>query len=677
MSQLDKNREQSISKIQFKNPKLISKDTTNTSSIREIVIIKDKTTSSSTKLSDVFKFLPNGLVHKEETGMGATTLELKCKRNSIIVEPIKITASSKAYKHSKSAKTKVLYVGSETKFHPNKVSKSAIEQYANSARIKYKKIIVVADSLYKVIDAIGEDVFKDYFLLMDEADSFQMDSTFRRSMEECMSYYKRFEPKNRCLLSSTLLDFSDPDLIDEPQTVIKYDQPSVRDIDVIFNSGKNLLGAVVERIRKLIVGSPKEKILVAYNSVSGCFDIAEHLVKEEMNSRNKIAILCSLNSKSKVEVYFKELESDKLPNKVNFITSAYFTGFDLNEPYHLISISENKRVIHSLSDKKLKQIAGRCRKKLLSETIIHDMVPLNSKIVEVSKEELLEAAQVQLDSIKCIERQYNKSRILKEIFLQVTDSLINSLEKNGYQYVRINPNTNQAEISYLNIDASLELNRTRFELYKNYTALTFKLQEQGHTVNFIFSQNEEEVDKLDVEKQDRISKIESMIGLLREVKSERDLYQLEGLKGLDSLQKKILNNFKELYGHIDSEQILDMISKVSQKRDSRELNRLIWSAIYSIMADDHIYKGRIEKYFKIGARYSPEEILKRMNLAHMEANINTQFKTNRSAVNYLKRIFMCKRYNDSTYCLISNNPYEFKISKFKTENINYILQEIE
>jgi hypothetical protein len=648
--------------------------------IRNLILIekfKDNASGKTTKLSQVMKFLPNGLVHKEETGMGATTLELKSKRNSIIVEPIKITASSKAYKHSKSAKTKVLYVGSETKFHPGKVSKGAIEQYANSQKIKYKKIIVVADSLYKVIDAIGEDVFKDYFLLIDEADSFQMDSTFRRSMEECMSYYKRFKPQNRCLLSSTLLDFSDPDLIDEPKTVIKYDQPTIRDIDVIFNSGKNLLGAAIERIRKLLNESSKDKILIAYNSVSGCYDMAEHLVKEEIVKRNQIAILCSLNSKSKVDIYFKELESDKLPNKINFITSAYFTGFDLNESYHLISISENKRVIHSLSDKRLKQIAGRCRKKLLSETIIHDMVPLNSKIAEVSKEELLEAAQVQLDSIKCIEKQYNRSRILKEIFLQVTDSLINSLEKNGYQYIRINPNTNKAEISYLNIDANLELNRTRFELYKNYNSLNYKLQEQGHKVNFTFSQNEEEVDKLDVEKQDRITKIESMIGLLRGVKSERDLYQLEGLKGLDSLQKKILNNFKELYGHIDSEQILDMISEVSQKRDSRELNRLIWAATYSIMPDDHIYKGRMDKYFKIGARYSPDEIQKRMNLVHIEANINTQFRTNRSAVNYLKRIFNCKRYNDSTYGLISSNPYDFKIAKYKTENIDHILEEIE
>jgi len=51
----------------------------------------------SNGLGHAFKFLSHGLVHKEETGMGATTLELKANRNSIIVEPIKIKASSKPF----------------------------------------------------------------------------------------------------------------------------------------------------------------------------------------------------------------------------------------------------------------------------------------------------------------------------------------------------------------------------------------------------------------------------------------------------------------------------------------------------------------------------------------------------------------------------------------------------
>ena len=41
------------------------------------------------KLSDVFETTPYGLIKKNRTGVGATTLELKCPRNSIIVVPTK------------------------------------------------------------------------------------------------------------------------------------------------------------------------------------------------------------------------------------------------------------------------------------------------------------------------------------------------------------------------------------------------------------------------------------------------------------------------------------------------------------------------------------------------------------------------------------------------------------
>lgn len=83
----------------------------------------------TTHLSDVFNYIPHGIVHKEETGMGATYLELETKRNSIIVEPIKITASSKAQQHN------ALYVGTKTEFHPKNTSTNNIIGYVNSNNI--------------------------------------------------------------------------------------------------------------------------------------------------------------------------------------------------------------------------------------------------------------------------------------------------------------------------------------------------------------------------------------------------------------------------------------------------------------------------------------------------------------------------------------------------------------
>lgn len=255
------------------NKELIVKETSEGKS-KEYIIKKYKDDSTqAVKLSEVFtNELPSGLVYKEETGMGATTLELTTPRNSIIVEPIKITASSKAFKH------KALYVGSVTKYHRNKVQIKDIKAYIEDDSISPKKIVVVADSLYRVITAIGEAAYKDYFLLIDEIDSFQMDSSFRRSMEGCMDIYKRFPIANRAMVSSTPLIFSDPILSEEPVTTIKYDEPTYRTINLFYS--ENLKGGAVDKIKELLTSYPNDKILVAYNSVAGCYELAEFLVKK-------------------------------------------------------------------------------------------------------------------------------------------------------------------------------------------------------------------------------------------------------------------------------------------------------------------------------------------------------------------------------------------------------------
>ena len=182
----------------IKKPSLVISDIQETN--QRIITIRKETEAGVTHLSDVFSALPNGLVHKTETGMGATTLELSTLRNSIIVEPIIITASSKVYFNNKKSNIKALYIGSETKYHKKKINPIDIIKYINDSNIPVKKIVVVADSLKKVIDTLTANkvsVFKDYFILIDEIDSFQLDSTFRKSMDYCIEIYKKFKESNQ------------------------------------------------------------------------------------------------------------------------------------------------------------------------------------------------------------------------------------------------------------------------------------------------------------------------------------------------------------------------------------------------------------------------------------------------------------------------------------------------
>lgn len=130
------------------NTSLILKDES-TEKGRELIIKRHNAQENKdTKLGDVFDFLPSGLVYKDETGLGATTLELNSQRHSIIVEPIKITASSKAWHHY------ALYISSETKYHKEPTYKPTILKYLKKETETRKKIVVVADSLRRLIWAI-------------------------------------------------------------------------------------------------------------------------------------------------------------------------------------------------------------------------------------------------------------------------------------------------------------------------------------------------------------------------------------------------------------------------------------------------------------------------------------------------------------------------------------------
>ena len=78
--------------FRIKNKKLIV-STKHTTKGNTITIKRYQTKKKSpVYLADVFLETLAGFIYKDETGMGATSLELTTGRNSIIVEPIKITA---------------------------------------------------------------------------------------------------------------------------------------------------------------------------------------------------------------------------------------------------------------------------------------------------------------------------------------------------------------------------------------------------------------------------------------------------------------------------------------------------------------------------------------------------------------------------------------------------------
>lgn len=614
-------------------------------------------------LSDVLFQLPAGFVYKEETGMGATTLEIFAERNSIIVEPIKITASSKAFKHN------CLYVGSSTKYHDKRSPTEAeINAYANDPSIKYKKIIVVADSLPKVLEAIGNSVYSDFFLVLDEIDSFQLDSNYRKSMAECIDFYKLFSSSKRAMLSATKIDFTDPILKKEPITYIKYDTPYVRIINVITTNPNDLDGLIIDTIINCIKINLNQKIFIAYNSVNGCYNLAEHLVSNQNIPKDDIKILCSSASKNKVKDYYKELDSDLLPAQINFFTSAYFTGYDIHESYHLISISGNRNKIQSLSDRRFKQIAGRCRNGLLSETIIHDIDSKGNMRIFTSQQ-FFEAAKEQLASFNCMKRHYENSPLLKLFIGDVNEGFIKILDENEIGLVRENI-FDEYEISYLNIDSKLEDIRVKKELYLNANALAKKLIKDKNSVTHSLKLSNTKVVDKKISKIDRDNQIIEIIEMLKSFKNYIPIDNLIQNGELTYLQELICKDYKKLIQYLEHESTLEIIkASILGKRDNRKYKKIILSAVIQTLSETHLIRSRLSHYFPLNKKYLTNEIQTRLDLFIAETNVFTYVKSDSSGMKLFNTL--CKAYRkrdkngEDYYVIRGYNPYDFKIVKTK------------
>ncbi|GAB3164188.1 hypothetical protein [Telluribacter humicola] len=644
-------------------------DTTNVISTETDGLVTKYVIRNGSYLGDVFDSLPPGIISKSETGMGATTLEFNTPRNSIIVEPIKITASSKAHKHG------AMYVGSETQYHLNKVRKDTFLTYISNPSIQYKKIVVVADSLWKVIDWIGDTVYKDFHILIDEADSFQLDSLFRSSMESSFDYYKLFPQDQRSMVSATMLKFSDPDLKDEPTTSIVYENPTVRSILLKYTT--NLVGTTSDTIQEVLISHPENKVMVAYNSVTNCYNLASHLVNSNLISKEDVRILCSISSKDKVGSYYHELNSDVLPARLNFVTSAYFTGFDLLESYHIISVSGNSNKIHAISDNRLKQIAGRSRPGVLSEIVIYDTVPNHNTEMEYTQEQLVEAAEQEIVALKCIDLNYNSNSVLKGHIDIIRKLIVDNTSTGGYRFVRINKDK-EAVISYLNLDAFAESLRVRNKLYRSPETLKITLEVQGHQVEYQTVTSSTDVTISDINQEDRADKVTEIISLLRDTQPGIPIdLQLDEDNSpvhwnqLTPYQQEIATIYDNLCEFIEPSQLLDKIEEASLKPDRRMLTNLQLAGYYATLHKDFQYKRTVSHHLPLKQEFTREELLEKWNTIFSELGLHKAFDTLTQAVRFTKLHFkIVKKVKPVRFKIQRENPLDFVILDYRSQSEN-------
>ncbi len=295
--------------------------------------------------------LPSGIIDKKITGIGATHCEIESKRNSIIVMPTQALAASKAVKHN------VHYFGGNNEL----TQRSPVEDILAELKSedKFVTILVVADSFIRLTNELGDNLQK-FHITFDEIDSFQSESFYRPKLEDCLDIYLDLLDKTPDKLTMVTATW-------RSSTIGKLRRQKT--LTILNNEDKKNLFVVnttepIKKATEIILDilerkSKEEKIIVAFDSIDGIITMLGLLREHGVTD---VGVLSSARSQKKVpEGKFAQLLESKLENEITFITSAYFTGVDIDERAYTIIVIDQRIHTSKIIAPKINQILGRAR----------------------------------------------------------------------------------------------------------------------------------------------------------------------------------------------------------------------------------------------------------------------------------------------------------------------------
>ena len=322
-------------------------------------------------LSNVLSEIPTDcILSKRVPGCGATTLELKTNRNSIIIVPNVPVIQSK---EKKEPYPKGVY---------EDVTVSEVVTYLKE-NIRYK-IMTTPESFGKIKVACEKcniNIYSEFFLLMDECHQLVKDVDYRNFIVLPMADFFKF--KNKAMVSATPLGFSDPRLKKFDTLEVRADYDYQQEITVI--NAYNTTKAIGEYLESHQNGT----VCFFVNSITQIYSIMRHFKLLEDST-----VYCAPKSVTKLkEGYdftnaYKEWSAETM-KRYNFFTGRFFSAFDLELTYKpdLVMITDPYLSPYTMLDVDTDciQICGRFRYGISSATHIYRV---NPEICVKSKEQV-------------------------------------------------------------------------------------------------------------------------------------------------------------------------------------------------------------------------------------------------------------------------------------------------
>ena len=257
----------------------------------------------------------NTVLKKTLPGLGATYMEIKARRHSIIIEPNVPVILGKT-----KGKPKLLAVWEDC-------TKEKIKNYLKDSNIPIKKLLTTPEGFKKIKDVcarkdVNIDIYNYFFCLFDECEKIVQDFNFRDKITQPINDFFLFT--NKAFVSATPVKMSHPEFTNQGFKIFK--------IRPLYNYQKNLDLIITDNYEIEVL----QKIKALNNSNCVCVflnktDSIEKLI-HTLRIKNESKIFCSEKSVRKLKAigYTDVFDQIDLPlKKYNFFTCRFFSAVDI------------------------------------------------------------------------------------------------------------------------------------------------------------------------------------------------------------------------------------------------------------------------------------------------------------------------------------------------------------
>lgn len=553
-------------------------------------------------LSDVMNEIPSDcILSKKIPGCGATTLELDTQRNSIIIVPNVPVIKSKCSKYDN-----LLGV------YEN-VTADKICNYLTSNTLH--KIMITPESFGKVKTACercGIDLYSHFFLLMDECHQLIKDVDYREDIVLPMTDFFRF--KGKALVSATPIGFSDPRLKEFETIEVNADYDYRQEITVTHTY--NIQKAVNDYLK-----NHDGTICFFINSV-----IEIYAIMKQLNILGNSAVYCAPKSRMKLrneysfDNAYKDWSADSM-KKYNFFTERFFTAFDLDLPYKpdLVMVTDPYVSEYTMLDIDTDciQICGRFRNRTNSVTHIYRVIP---EIIIKDREQIEWEISAHEFAYQTVQTLYNSADNIESRF--AFSAALETMPFRKYLYPDFTKN-------WFAIDNEINevLVRNRYQSVESVT----KWYDDCHFFNPTCSNCEYNPndEKLKIIRSARSVKEKRriMVQQLSEMEVPYSEYALDYINDMRKVDPFIVEAF-EILGKENIEELKYNERKIREKMIliQRKGNKVI---------------RLIKNIFKVGNRYSNENIVNELTKIFKMLNIHPEEKIEPKLINSYYRAVPC------------------------------------